>query len=59
MGSVPRDIRRSALRFGESGGCRAGCADCKYLRVCEGGREKITPSRNEVFNKEIGVKHYG
>ena len=29
-----RDMARSALQFGRSGGCAAGCVNCLYLCVC-------------------------
>lgn len=32
-----RDFVRSALAFGRSGGCSAGCTDCLYLSLCKGG----------------------
>ena len=32
-----RDLARSALAFGRAGGCAAGCANCRYWRLCSGG----------------------
>lgn len=32
-----RDLARSALAFGRSGGCAAGCKDCRYWELCSGG----------------------
>lgn len=32
-----RDLARSALKFGRSGGCAAGCKDCRYWELCSGG----------------------
>lgn len=26
-----------ALRFGRGGGCAAGCDECLYINLCEGG----------------------
>ena len=31
------DLARSALAFGHSGGCAAGCKDCRYWELCSGG----------------------
>lgn len=41
----PRDLRRSAHAFGASGGCSAGCKDCRYIRVC--GYEEGEPGDGE------------
>lgn len=32
-----RDLARSALAFGRSGGCSAGCELCRFVYLCEGG----------------------
>ena len=32
-----RDMARSALAFGVAGGCVAGCENCRFLWLCEGG----------------------
>lgn len=32
-----RDLARSALAFGRSGGCVAGCELCRFVYLCEGG----------------------
>ena len=31
------DMARSALQFGRSGGCAAGCELCRFVYLCEGG----------------------
>ena len=53
-----RDLARSALAFGRSGGCAAGCKDCRYwelcrfVYLCEGG---TVGEEQEVF--EIGERN--
>lgn len=34
---IKRDLARSALAFGRSGGCSAGCELCRFYWLCEGG----------------------
>jgi len=34
MTNRPRDLARSALAFGASGGCAAGCQNCLYISIC-------------------------
>lgn len=48
-----RDFVRSALAFGRSGGCSAGCANCLYECLCRGGAIGADESevRNEVTRK--------
>lgn len=36
---------RNALRFGHMGGCVAGCENCLYIKLCEGG---------EIGSDELG-----
>lgn len=33
----PLETARGALKFGREGGCSAGCENCLYLPLCEGG----------------------
>ena len=41
-----RDFVRSAIAFGRSGGCSAGCANCLYECLCRGG--EIGADESEV-----------
>lgn len=36
MGESP-DYVSNALRFAREGGCEAGCDECLYAKLCEGG----------------------
>lgn len=48
-----RDFVRSALAFGRSGGCSAGCTNCLYECLCRGGEIGADKSevRHEVTRK--------
>ena len=43
MTDRPRDLARSALKFGAAGGCVYGCVDCRYLPLC--GHDEITEEK--------------
>lgn len=44
---------RNALRFGRMGGCVAGCENCLYVKLCEGGEIGEEREEPDTQDKEI------
>ena len=55
VGRGPLETARNALAFGRSGGCSAGCVNCMYIRLCDGG---TVGAGWEESKAEIGVQEH-
>lgn len=47
-----RDLARSALAFGRSGGCASGCELCRFVYLCEGGTIGEEQEDTEIGEQE-------
>lgn len=48
----PLETARGALKFGREGGCSAGCENCLYLLLCEGGEIGEEQEESDTQDKE-------